>query len=56
MRRKRPHVSSLQGENNVGQGGAAYYNCALPALIADWRERFGQPDLFFGIMQVVWER
>lgn len=41
-----------QGENNVAQGGPEYYSCALPALMADWRAQFKQPDLFFGIMQV----
>ena len=42
----------MQGENNVAQGGPEYYSCALPALMADWRAQFKQPDLFFGIMQV----
>ena len=36
----------------MNQGGAAYYACALPALIASWRQAFGQPSLFFGIMQL----
>lgn len=42
----------MQGENNVGQGGAPYYSCALPALINSWRAAFGVPDAFFGIYQL----
>jgi len=47
-----PHSTFFQGENNVIQGGPSYYNCALPALISSWRQAFGQPNLFFGIMQL----
>lgn len=28
--------------------GIDYYSCALPALIADWRTKFQQPELAFG--------
>jgi sialate O-acetylesterase len=42
----------LQGENNVIQGGPAYYACALPALISTWRAAFESPNLFFGVMQL----
>jgi hypothetical protein len=41
-----------QGEQNAGCGGPAqidYYSCALPALISDWRQSFGNESLPFGI-------
>ena len=42
----------LQGEQNAGCGGPPqldYYACALPALIADWRAAFLNPDMPFGV-------
>ena len=42
----------MQGEQNANCGGPAqiaYYSCALPALIADWRAKFGSPMLPFGV-------
>lgn len=42
-----------QGEQNAGCGGVPqidYYNCALPAMIADWRSKFQQPELVFGVV------
>ena len=39
-----------QGETNVGR--AAQYQHLLPALITDWRQRFGPPDLPFLFVQL----
>lgn len=39
-----------QGEANAGR--PAQYRTLLPAMIADWRERFGQGDLPFLIVQL----
>ena len=42
----------LAGEQNANCGGPFqpdYYACGLPALIADWRARLGQPSLPFGV-------
>jgi len=39
-----------QGESNVGR--AAQYRSLFPALIRDWRARFGQPDLPFLFVQL----
>lgn len=47
-----------QGEEDVGLGStesytrAAWYNCALPALIADWRAVLGNPTLPFVVQQL----
>jgi len=41
-----------QGEQNAGFGGPSqteYYECALPAMINDWRRKLNQPNLAFGI-------
>ena len=41
-----------QSEQNAGCGGPPqipYYACALPALISDWRSKFGNPELPFGV-------
>lgn len=41
-----------QGEQNAGCGGPPqipYYECALPALIADWRALFDSPNAPFGV-------
>jgi len=39
-----------QGESNVGR--AYQYRTLFPAMIADWRARFNQPDLPFGFVQI----
>ncbi|MBN1590737.1 MAG: 9-O-acetylesterase [Pirellulales bacterium] len=39
-----------QGEANVGR--AHQYRTIFPTMIADWRERFKQPDLPFGFVQI----
>lgn len=39
-----------QGESNAGR--AAQYQRLLPAMIADWRQNFGQPDFSFFIVQL----
>ena len=42
-----------QGESNVGQ--ALYYDCAMKALIRDWREKFRRDDhglSTFGLVQI----
>lgn len=39
-----------QGEANAWQGSG--YEQFLPAMIADWRTRFANPDLPFGIVQL----
>ena len=39
-----------QGEANAWQGSG--YEQLLPAMIADWRTRFANPDLPFGIVQL----
>ena len=39
-----------QGESNVGR--AAQYRTLFPALIRDWRQRFGQPELPFLFVQL----
>jgi len=49
---KNENVFSCRGEQNAGCGGPpqiAYYECALPALIADWRLKLDSPTLPFGI-------
>ena len=42
----------VRGEQNAGCGGPPqidFYNCALPALISDWRAKLGDPTLPFGV-------
>ncbi len=39
-----------QGEANAGVGSG--YDVLMPGLIADWRKRFNQPDLPFGMVQL----
>ena len=39
-----------QGEENVGS--AAYVACALPSMIARWREAFASPNLWWGVVQL----
>jgi sialate O-acetylesterase len=39
-----------QGESNAGE--PEVYRKLLPAMIADWRQRFASPDLPFGIVQL----
>jgi len=39
-----------QGESNMG--GANYYSCAFPSMIKRWREKFMNPDLWFGFVQI----
>ncbi|RZK23629.1 MAG: sialate O-acetylesterase [Hymenobacter sp.] len=39
-----------QGESNVGR--AAQYRTLFPALIRDWRQRFGQPEMPFLFVQL----
>jgi sialate O-acetylesterase len=39
-----------QGESNAGN--AVQYRSLLPTLIADWRRRFANDNLFFGIVQL----
>lgn len=41
-----------QGENNAFGNSWKPYRRALPAVIADWRAAFGDPDLPFGIIQI----
>jgi sialate O-acetylesterase len=41
-----------QGENNSFGDSWKPYRRALPAVIADWRAAFGDPDLPFGIIQI----
>ncbi|XP_065177666.1 sialate O-acetylesterase-like [Sycon ciliatum] len=44
-----------QGESNVGAGarkGGEYYACQFPAMIADWRVKFNQSDMYFGFVQL----
>ena len=43
-------ASWYQGESNVG--GAAFYACAFPSMIARWREAFRSPTLWFGFVQI----
>jgi len=45
-------VAWYQGESNGYPGVADTYGALLPALIADWRTGFGQPDLPFLIFQI----
>ena len=40
-----------QGENN-SVGSWNLYRASFPAMIADWRQAFGQPDLPFGIISL----
>ena len=39
-----------QGEANAGVGSG--YDVLMPGMIADWRKRFKQPDLPFGMVQL----
>lgn len=41
-----------QGETNSGPGRAPFYSTLFPALISDWRERFGQGTLPFLFVQI----
>jgi len=42
-----------QGEANVGDDAAnAAYGCHFPAMIAEWRNRFQNPDAYFGFVQL----
>jgi sialate O-acetylesterase len=41
-----------QGENNAFGSSWKPYRRALPAVIADWRAAFGDPDMPFGIIQI----
>lgn len=47
-----------QGEEDCGIGStesyyrADWYGCALPATIADWRSKLGDPSLFFLVQQL----
>ena len=45
-------VAWYQGESNAYAGVAQTYKDLLPALIHDWRQGFGQPDLPFLILQI----
>ena len=45
----RHHRAGEQNANCGGPAQIAYYSCALPALIADWRAKFGSPSLPFGV-------
>lgn len=45
-------VAWYQGESNAYVGVANTYASLLPAMIADWRAGFGQPDLPFLIFQI----
>ncbi len=45
-------VAWYQGESNAYAGRAQTYKELLPALIRDWRQGFGQPDLPFMIFQI----
>lgn len=45
-------VAWYQGESNAYVGVADTYAALLPALIADWRTGFAQPDLPFLIFQI----
>ena len=42
----------MQGEQNANCGGPTqldFYSCALPALINDWRAKFANPGMPFGV-------
>lgn len=45
-----------QGEANVdehkGDEGAARYACTFPGMIQQWRKAFGQPQAYFGFVQL----
>lgn len=41
-----------QGEQNADVTTPTFYECALPGLIRDWRSGFGDPDLWFGVVQL----
>lgn len=43
-------IGWYQGEENVGS--AAYVACALPSMIRWWRTAFGQPKLWWGVVQI----
>jgi len=40
------------GESNSLAVQHAYYACALPALLSEWRSAFKKPDLWFGVVQL----
>jgi len=39
-----------QGENNAGS--PHHYSCTFPAMIADWRQKFGLPEMSFFFVQL----
>lgn len=41
-----------QGEDNAMAGQAAYYRCALPALVASWRALLDSPAAWAGVVQL----
>jgi sialate O-acetylesterase len=45
-------VVFYQGESNSLSGCPSAYACMFPALVADWRSKFGLPDLFFDFVQL----
>ena len=49
-------VAWYQGESNAYVGVANTYAALLPAMIADWRAGFGQPDMPFLIFQIASNR
>lgn len=49
-------VAWYQGESNAYVGVAQTYKDLLPAMIADWRKGFGDPDLPFVIFQIAANR
>lgn len=40
-----------QGESDI-HNGAAYYACALPVMLADWRAQFALPTLPFLLVEL----
>ena len=47
-------VTWYQGEANVGQ--AATYACHFPAMVEGWRAQFNDPTLWFGFVQIQWDK
>jgi hypothetical protein len=52
--------AGYQGEQNAGCGGVPqldYYSCGLQALVSDYRSKFQQPDLPFGVfLLAAWQQ
>ena len=41
-----------QGESNALNNESWYYNCALPTLFMDWRQKFNNPTAWIGVVQL----